>query len=39
VRRWRDAATTLPNVRGFMYTTWQQRHDLLEDFAGVVRQP
>ncbi|MCB1127282.1 MAG: hypothetical protein KDM81_12345, partial [Verrucomicrobiae bacterium] len=39
VRRWREAARALPNVRGFMYTTWQQRYDLLEDFGGVVGQP
>lgn len=35
VRRWQAVAASLPNVRGFMYTTWQKRYDLLEDFAAV----
>lgn len=39
VRRWRAAAEPLPNVRGFMYTTWQKRYDLLEDFSAVVGGP
>lgn len=39
VRRWRAAASALPNVQGFMYTTWQKRYALLEDFAEVVVGP
>jgi hypothetical protein len=39
VRRWRAAAEPLPNVQGFMYTTWQKRYDLLEAFARIVGTP
>ncbi|RME94856.1 MAG: hypothetical protein D6766_04805 [Verrucomicrobia bacterium] len=37
VRRWLELCDPLPNVRGFMYTTWQKKYDLLEQFGELVR--
>ena len=31
-----DAAAGKDNVRGYMYTTWQSKYDLLEDFAKMI---
>ncbi len=36
VRSWLDLARDVPQVRGYMYTTWQRRYDLLEDYARIV---
>lgn len=36
VRRWLELCDPLPNVRGFMYTTWQRRYDWLEEFGRLV---
>lgn len=33
VQAWQKAAEGLPGVRGFMYTTWQEKYDLLESFG------
>ena len=33
VKRWIDLARPLPKVRGFMYTPWTKKYDLLPDFA------
>lgn len=35
-RRWLELARPLPNVRGFMYTTWQRRYDQLEPFGALL---
>ena len=35
-RRWEDAARGIPKVDGFMYTTWQSRYRLLEDYGKVM---
>jgi hypothetical protein len=32
-RRWRAAAQGVPKVEGFMYTTWQNRYGLLEEYG------
>lgn len=36
VRQWQNAAEGLAGVRGFMYTTWQKRYELLPQFAQLV---
>lgn len=33
VQQWRKASEGLPGVRGFMYTTWQKKYDLLQPFG------
>jgi len=33
VEDWRKAAQGLPGIRGYMYTIWQRKYNLLEDFA------
>jgi len=38
VKRWMDVAKPLPNVRGFMYTPWLKRYDLLPDFGDLLKQ-
>lgn len=37
VKGWLNLARALPNVRGFMYTTWQRKYDLLEAFGDLLR--
>ena len=32
-KRWQAAARNVPNVRGFMYTTWQNNYELLEAYG------
>jgi hypothetical protein len=39
VQQWKHAASGIKNVKGFMYTTWQQNYDALEAFARQVRSP
>ena len=36
VRRWVDLAAETPHVAGFMYTTWDRKYDLLEEFSALV---
>ncbi len=38
VKLWLDLARTTPNVRGFMYTPWQRKYDLLPAFGDLVRE-
>ncbi len=33
LRRWSAAAQDVPNLRGFMYTTWQHRYQHLEEYG------
>ncbi|HPP52507.1 MAG TPA: hypothetical protein PK777_06135, partial [Thermoguttaceae bacterium] len=33
VAEWRKASEGLPGVRGFMYTTWQKKYELLQPFG------
>lgn len=33
LRRWNAAAQDVPNLRGFMYTTWQHRYQHLEEYG------
>lgn len=35
-RGWLDALAKTPNVRGIMYTTWQNKYDLLAPFGDLV---
>jgi hypothetical protein len=35
---WNQAVTRVPNIYGFMYTTWQNRYDLLEKYGAAIRQ-
>ena len=37
VKGWLAAAKPLPNVRGFMYTPWTRRYDLLPAFGELLR--
>jgi hypothetical protein len=36
-RKWIKACNTTPGCQGLMYTTWQQKYGLLEDFAEMVK--
>lgn len=36
-RKWDAAAKNVPRVDGFMYTTWQRKYDLLEEYGKVMR--
>ena len=36
---WLDLAPRTPKLRGFMYTTWQQKYDLLPQFGELLRKP
>ncbi|MCX7817935.1 MAG: hypothetical protein N2652_01790 [Kiritimatiellae bacterium] len=36
VREWLELGRALPQVRGYMYTTWQKRYELLDDYARLV---
>lgn len=38
VDRWKQAASGVKGVNGFMYTTWRQNYDTLEAFANRVRE-
>lgn len=37
VKRWRAIAKPLPNVRGFMYTPWTKKYDLLPPFGELLK--
>lgn len=37
VKRWLTVARPLPNVRGFMYTPWLQKYDLLPAFGALLK--
>jgi hypothetical protein len=37
-RDWNRAATGIPQVIGFMYTTWQRKYNLLEQYGEVMRR-
>ena len=37
-RRWLEACNATPRCQGMMYTTWQRKYGLLEDFADMVRK-
>ena len=37
VDQWKRAADGIKGVYGFMYTTWHQDYDALEDFANRLR--
>jgi len=36
VKKWAQLAAQTPHVRGFMYTTWQRKYQLLGDFADLL---
>jgi len=36
VRAWLDLAREVPEVRGYMYTSWSKRYEWLEDYARLV---
>ncbi len=36
VKAWMDLAAKLPNVRGFMYTPWQKKYELLGAFGDLI---
>ncbi len=36
VKAWIDLAARTPNVRGFMYTPWQRKYELLGDFGDMI---
>ncbi|RKY05323.1 hypothetical protein DRP77_01360 [Candidatus Poribacteria bacterium] len=36
VRGWLELAREIPGVRGFMYTTWRRRYELLEEFGDMI---
>lgn len=38
VKAWMETARPLPNVRGFMYTPWQKKYELLPAFGGLLRE-
>ncbi|GEM_PF-112346 len=35
VKQWMNAMSPLPNVRGFMYTSWEKKYDLLPQFGAL----
>ena len=37
-RKWLDACNATPGCQGLMYTTWQRKYGLLEDFAEMVKK-
>jgi hypothetical protein len=37
VKGWLEAARKAPGVRGFMYTPWQKKYDLLGGFGDLLR--
>jgi hypothetical protein len=37
VQGWLDVAQPLPNVRGFMYTPWRKKYELLPAFGDLLR--
>lgn len=37
VKGWLQAARSLPNVRGFMYTPWQRKYELLPAFGDLLK--
>jgi hypothetical protein len=39
VEGWLQIARQTRKVRGFMYTPWQKKYDLLPDFADLLRKP
>jgi len=38
LKRWEDAAAGVPNIIGFMYTTWQAKYDHLEEYGQALRR-
>jgi len=36
VKGWQQLAQKVPKVRGFMYTTWERKYDLLDAFADLL---
>jgi len=39
VQRWLESARNLPGLRGFMYTPWTRKYDLLPQFARLLAFP
>lgn len=37
VKRWMTQAKSFPNVRGFMFTTWEKKYDLLPAFGDLMK--
>jgi hypothetical protein len=37
VKRWLALVQPLPNVRGFMYTPWTKKYDLLPAFGALLK--
>jgi hypothetical protein len=37
VKQWQAMARPMPNVRGFMYTPWQRKYELLGAFGDLIR--
>ena len=38
LQKWKSAARTVEGVFGFMYTTWQAKFDLLEQYGEALRK-
>ncbi len=38
VKNWLQMAETIPGVRGFMYTTWEKKYDLLGEYFRLIFQ-
>jgi hypothetical protein len=38
-QHWLDSAKSVPNITGYMYTTWQRNYDKIEEFAKTAREP
>jgi hypothetical protein len=38
VKGWLQLARRLSRVRGFMYTTWERKYQLLPDFGNLIKE-
>ena len=38
VKGWLEISKNIPDITGFMYTTWERRYDLLSDYSKVISQ-
>ncbi len=36
LKMWRNAARGVPRVTGFLYTTWENKYDLLEAYGKIL---
>lgn len=37
-RKWLESCNATPGCQGLMYTTWEQKYGLLEDFADMMKK-